>query len=80
MESFTDLDLLDELAQYHQPLAERREGGITAGEYGAQMGYTRKTARKKLNAMVDEGLLVKEHCKIPQGREFVYYKNIENDS
>jgi Fic family protein len=74
VESFTDLDLLEELQAYHQPLAERREGGITAGEYAKAQGYTRKTARKKLNAMVEEGLLVKEHCKIASGREFVYYK------
>ena len=74
MESFTTQDLIAELQAFHQPLAERREGGVTAGEYARAQGYTRKTARKRLNAMVDEGLLMKEQCKIPSGRECVYYK------
>jgi hypothetical protein len=32
-EEFTAEDLLEELQQFHSPISERREGGITAGEY-----------------------------------------------
>ena len=73
-DTFTDLDLLDELAQYHQPLAERKPGGVTAGEFAERMGWTRKTARKKLNKRVASGEMVKELCKHPNGRVYVYYK------
>jgi hypothetical protein len=38
-EEFTAEDLLEELQQFHSPISERREGGITAGEYAkAQIG------------------------------------------
>jgi predicted transcriptional regulator len=74
VESFTDLDLLDELQRYHQPLAERREGGITAGEYAKAQGYTRKTARNHLKQRVADGTWYFEWCKHPQGKEMVFYK------
>ncbi|MHC4196084.1 MAG: hypothetical protein ACYSQZ_09150 [Planctomycetota bacterium] len=73
-EEFTAEDLLEELQQFHSPISERREGGITAGEYAKAQGCSRKTARRRLNEFVDEGLLIKERCKMLQGRVYVYYR------
>lgn len=77
-ETFTDLDLLDELAQYHQPIKER-DGGITAAEYAEHRGVDTKTARKWLSQLVKDGKLTREKCHLgPHAIGWVYYRN-END-
>jgi predicted transcriptional regulator len=75
VERFTDLDLLEELQTYAPPgLSIRKPGGITSADWAEQQNTSRRTARKQLNKMVEDGLLIKERCKTETGSEYVYYR------
>ena len=74
-ETFTDLDLLDELAAYHQPIKER-EGGFTHAEYAERFNVSIKTARKWCKELVDNGTHRREKCHLgPNSVGWVYYRN-----
>ena len=74
-EEFTAEDLLEELSQYHQPIGERREGGVTVAEYAENVNCTEKTARKWLDKHVKDGVLVREKCHLgPHSVGWVFYK------
>lgn len=77
MESFTDLDLLAELEQYHQPIRER-DGGFTHAEYAERFNCSIKTARKRCKRLVDSGTHRREKCHLgPNSTGWVYYRCAE---
>jgi len=72
---FTTDDLLNELAQYHQPIADRQPGGVTRQEYADRNNCSVKFAKKVLDGLVDQGVLVREYQRLgPSANGFVYYR------
>ena len=76
MESdFTTEDLINELQAYHQPVADRRPGGVTATEWAEAQNISESIARKQLKQLAADGVLIKEHCRLaPRAMGYVYYK------
>jgi hypothetical protein len=73
---FTTEDLLNELREYHQPVADRRPGGVTRQEYADGNNCSIKYAKKVLDELVADGVLVEEFNRLgPGSRGYVYYKN-----
>ena len=75
MESFTTQDLIEELQQYQQAAAPRREGGVTCDEWAEEQQVSNTAARNHLKKFVAQGILERERCLCPDGqRRFVYYR------
>ena len=75
MTDFTTEDLIQELQAYHQPMQDRRPGGVTVIEWAESQNISDKRARKQLRQLVADGVLVEEHCRLaPNAQGFVYYK------
>ena len=81
MESdFTTEDLIQELQQYHQPIPDRRPGGVTVLEWAESQNISDKFARKQLRQLVADGVLVEEFCRLaPNAQGYVYYKSDNKD-
>jgi len=75
MEEFTTQDLIAELQAYHEPMPDRREGGVTISEWAQAQNISIRLAQKQLDELVERGMLFKEFARTsPQGRGYVYYK------
>ena len=75
METFTTQDLIAELQEYHQPIADRHPGGVTAYEWAEAQNISIKLARRQLKKLAADGVLVEEHCRLaPRSMGYVYYK------
>lgn len=78
METFTTEDLIEELRQYHQPVGDRREGGVTRREYADANNVSLKQSARQLDELVERGILIREKNRIgPNALGYVYYKNTE---
>ena len=74
-QEYSKLDLIKELREYHKPVPERREGGITIKEYLTEQNISDKLATKQLNDFVEEGMLIREWAVLgPHARGWVYYR------
>lgn len=75
MEKFTTEDLIEELRQYHQPLADRKDGGITVQEWADAQNVSEKLAARQLKKLMEDGVLVREWSKQKaHSLGWVYYK------
>jgi hypothetical protein len=75
---FTTEDLLNELQQYHNPIEDRKPGGITRKELAIANNISKKLAKTILEGEVAEGKLIREFNRLgPGARGYVYYKNTE---
>ena len=74
-DTFTTQDLIAELQEYHQPIADRQPGGVTADEWSVAQNISIKLARRQLKKLASDGVLVEEHCRLaPRSMGYVYYK------
>ena len=75
MESFTTQDLIEELQQFHPPIPDRREGGITRDEWAEAQNISYEEAKKQLEGLVSDGVLVCEYSRLGlKSMGYVYYK------
>ncbi len=78
MEDFTDQDLINELLELDPILAERKPGGITTQEYSALYHIDQRTAQTRLTRYVDDGILRRELCRIPDKAPCFVYYSVQN--
>ena len=73
-DTFTDLDLLEEIRKYY-PHIPKRDGGITIGEYGDTENIGEKKARTQLSKLIKQGVLYRERCRCDDNVvRWVYYR------
>lgn len=74
-DEFTTADLLAELAQYIDPIHDRRPGGVTIKEYAKEFGVSQKQAARILGQLFEQGILTRERVRVNRfGVGYVYYK------
>lgn len=80
-DSFTTEDLIAELQAYHQPMQDRRPGGVTRQEFADEQNCSTKHAKKMLEELVEQGILMVEFSRLaPNAQGYVYYKKCNSSN
>lgn len=75
-DTFTDLDLLEEICKYH-PTVRDRDGGITIKKFQEKNNIGERKARELLDGLLKRGVLCRERCRCPKDgiTRWVYFRN-----